>query len=214
MVAKDDEGDEADEDVEVVELGLAFLDLSATALDKEVEGCPASELRLPSLLGSLLRPPNDSGSEQGLRKGDLLSLSRRKTTAIEPPTTGPPVTPTGPLAPWSSIPSFPEAPEAPVVLLTPSRTSTDTLDCSLLLRLPPLSFFDLPECPDSFLTLFSPSSLSLPNFLLRLAAGSAGKMEAETEVAWVGESKDWPLPLTRIKEDNSDFFPVRDFLGW
>lgn len=104
--------------------GLAFCDGSAAALLRE-EGGAARLLRLPMELRSLPRPPSDSGSEHGLRNGDLLSLSLQKTTAIEPPTTELPAPPPVPPVPNKSMPSFPEE---PVVLLTPSRTSTETLD--------------------------------------------------------------------------------------
>ena len=127
MVASDDEGEEADEEVDVMELGLAFLDFSPAGRVRE-DGGAARPLRFPMLLRSLLRLPSDSGSEQGLRNGDLLSLSLQKTTAIEPPTTEPPAPPPVPPGPRRSMPSFPEPTEAPVVLLTPSRTSTDTFD--------------------------------------------------------------------------------------
>lgn len=181
LVARDDEGDDAEEEVDVVELGLAFLDFSDVGLDKD-EGGAARELRLSTLPMSLLRTVKDRGSAQGLRNGDLLSLSLRKTTAMDPPTTAPPEPPPGPPAPRSSIPSFPEPTELPVVLLTPSRTSTETLDCSLAF-LPPLSFLERPERPDSFFPPFSTRSLSFPNFRPRLATGRAGGMEAEPEVA-------------------------------
>lgn len=216
LVARDDEGEEAEEEVDVVELGLVLLDFGAAVLDKEEEeGGAARELRLPTLLRSLLRPPSDSGSEQGLRNGDLLSLSLRNTTAMEPP-----LPPPGPPAPRRSMPSFPEPTEAPVVLLTPSRTITDTLDCSLPLRMPLLSFLDLPERLDSFLPPFSTRSLSFATFLPRLAEGSTDEMGPEPEVAWVGESEERPLLLARREEEDDDsawpvFFPVRDFfLGW
>lgn len=136
-------GEDADDDVEVVELGLAFFDLSPVGfvedIDERVFRC------LPVLFKSLTLPVNESGSEQGFRNGDRLSLSRRKTTAIDPPTTEGPVVPLGPRR------SIPSLAEFPVVLLTPSLTSTETLDCSLPFLLPPPSFLDLPERPDSFL---------------------------------------------------------------
>lgn len=127
FVARDDDGEEAEEEVDVIELGLVFFDFSPVGLVKE-DGGAARLLRLPIPARSLPRLPSDSGSEQGLRNGDLLSLSRQKTTAIEPPTTEPPPPPPVPPGPRRSMPSFPEPTEAPVVLLTPSRTSTDTLD--------------------------------------------------------------------------------------
>lgn len=124
FVTREDEGEEAEEEVEVIEPGLPFLDMFVAGLLIEDTG-PARLLRLPIEPRSFPRPPSDSGSEHGLRKGDLLSLSLQKTTAIEPPTTEPPVPAPAPPDPNKSMPSFPEA---PVVLLTPSRTSTDTLD--------------------------------------------------------------------------------------
>ena len=157
LAAEDDVGEDADDDVEVVELGLAFLDLSPAGLAEE---SGARVLRcLLVLLRSLALPGKDSGSEQGFRNGDRLSLSRRNTTAIDPPTTeGPAAPPTTPPGPRRSIPSLLEF---PVVLLTPSRTSTDTLDWSLAFLLPPPSFLDLPERPDSFLPPFSFPALRL-----------------------------------------------------
>lgn len=107
-----------------MEPGLAFCEGSAAEVFIE-EGGAARLLRLPMEPRSLPRPPSDSGSEQGLRNGDLLSLSLQKTTAMEPPTTELAAPPPGPPVPNKSMPSFPEE---PVVLLTPSRTSTDTLD--------------------------------------------------------------------------------------
>lgn len=148
LLANEDEvGEEADEEVDVVELGLTFFAFSPVEL---LEVSDPRELRcLPVLLGSLFLFARDSGSEQGLRKGDRLSLSRRNTTAIDPPTTEGPVGPPGPRR------SSPNLLEFPVVLLTPSRTNTDTLDCNLVF-LPP-SFLDLPERLESFLP-----SLSFP----------------------------------------------------
>lgn len=157
FAAKDDVGEEADEDVDVAELGLFFFDLSPPWLVKE-EGLRMLRC-FPVLFGSLTLPGRGRVSEQGLRKGDRLSLSLRNTTAIDPPTTddpeGPPTTP--PLGPRRSMPNFPEF---PVVLLTPSRTRTDTLDWSLPFLLLPPSFLDLPER--------SASILSLPVFRPRL----------------------------------------------
>lgn len=127
LLARDDEGEEAEEEVDVMELGFVFLDLSPAAPVKE-DGGATMLLRFPILARSLLRLPSDNGSEQGLRNGDLLSLSLQKTTAIEPPTTEPPAPPPVPPGPRRSMPNFPEPTEAPVVLLTPSRTSTDTFD--------------------------------------------------------------------------------------
>ncbi|KAF3845728.1 hypothetical protein F7725_002806 [Dissostichus mawsoni] len=121
---EEEHGEEAEEEVDVMELALVFLDFSPEGLDNEDCGA-ARLLRFPILAISLLR---DRGSEHGLRNGDLLSLSLQKTTAIEPPTTELPVPPPVPPGPMRSMPSFPEHTEAPVVLLTPSRTSTDTFD--------------------------------------------------------------------------------------
>lgn len=110
-----------------MELGFVFLDFSPAGLAKD-DGGTDMLLRFPMLARSLLRPLSDSGSEHGLRNGDLLSLSLQNTTAIDPPTTEPPAPPPAPPVPRRSMPSFPEPTEVPVVLLTPSRTSTDTLD--------------------------------------------------------------------------------------
>lgn len=202
LVARDDDGEDAEEEVEVVELGLAFLDFSVATvgLASEEEGGAARELRLPTFPRSLLRPLSNRGSEQGLRNGDLLSLSLLKTTAMEPPTTGIPEPPTDPPAPRSSMPSFPEPTGPPVVLLTPSRTSTDTLDCSLAFLPPPLNFLDLPDRPDSFFPPFSPRSFSFPIFRPRLAEGRVAR------AAWVGESEEVesPLPLGRTEEEEDD----------
>lgn len=123
LFAKEDKEEEAKEDVDVMELCFVFLGFNLTGLARE-DG--AASLFLFSMLAkSLLRLLSDIGSEHGLRNGDLLSLSRQKTTAIEPPTTelpDPPLEPPGP----RSI--FPEPTEGPVVLLTPSRTKTETFD--------------------------------------------------------------------------------------
>lgn len=127
FVTREDEGEEAEEEVDVMELGFAFLDFSPAGPVSD-DGGADRPLRFPILTRSLLRPPSDSGSEQGFRKGDLLSLSLQNTTAIEPPTTDPPVLPAAPPGPRRSMFSFPEPTEDPVVLLTPSRTRTDTLD--------------------------------------------------------------------------------------
>lgn len=210
MVARDDEEEEAEEEVDVMELGFVFLDFSPAGLVKD-DGGAARLLRFPILVKSLLRLPSDSGSEQGLRNGDLLSLSLQKTTAIEPPTTEPPAPPPVPPDPRRSMPSFPEPTEAPVVLVTPSRTSTDTLDCSLPFRLALLSFLDLPERPKSFRLPFS-RSLSFPIFLARFAEGRPDEMEAEPEVT---VSEERHLFLVLLEEvDDSDwpiFFKPRDF---
>lgn len=161
FAASDDVGEEADEDVDVAELGLAFFDFSPPGLVEE--GGPRMLRCFPVLLKSLLLPGRAKVSEQGLRKGDRLSLSRRNTTAIDPPTTDGPEAPlTTPLGPRRSMPNFPGF---PVVLLTPSRTRTDTLDCSLPFLLLPPSFLDLPERPASFFP-----ALSLPVFRPRLVA--------------------------------------------
>lgn len=127
MVANNEEGEDAEEEVDVMELAFVFLGFRTAELAK-VEGGAARLLLFPILLRSLLRLPKDRGSEQGLRNGDLLSLSLQKTTAIEPPTTEPPVPPPVLPGPRRSMLNFPEPTEDPVVLLTPSRTSTDTLD--------------------------------------------------------------------------------------
>lgn len=200
LLARDDEGEEAEDEVDVMELGFVFLDFIPAGLVK-VDGGAARLLRFPTLAKSLLRLPSDSGSEQGFRNGDLLSLSLQKTTAIEPPTTEPP--PPGPVPPDPnrSMPSFPEPTEVPVVLLTPSRTSTDTLDCSLLFRLPPLSFFDLPERPKSFLLLLS-RSLSFPIFLARFTEGIPDETEAEPDVT---VSEERHLLLVLLDEEDSDW---------
>lgn len=210
-MARDDEGEDAEEEVDVMELGFVFLDFSPAGLVKD-DGGAARLLRFPMLAKSLLRLPRDSGSEQGLRNGDLLSLSLQKTTAIEPPTTEPPVPPPVPPGPRRSMPSFPEPTEAPVVLLTPSRTSTDTLDCSLPFRLLPLSFLDLPERLKSFLLPLS-RSLSFPIFLARFAEGRPDVTEAEPEVT-VSEERHLLLVLLEEEEEDSDwpiFFNARDF---
>lgn len=201
LFTRDDEGEDAEEEVDVTELGFAFLDFNPAGLAKE-DGGAARLLRLPILARSLPRPPRESGSEQGLRNGDRLSLSLQKTTAIEPPTTELPAPPPVPPDPRSSMPNFPEPTDAPVVLLTPSRTSTDTLDCSLPLRLPPVSFLDLPERPDSFLLPFS-RSLSFPSFLVRFVEGTADEMGTEPEVT-DSEEKSLLLVLTEEEEDDSD----------
>lgn len=127
FVATDDEGEEAEEEVDVMEPGFVFLDLSPAGPVKE-DGGAARLFLFPMLVSSFPRTPTDSGSEHGFRNGDLLSLSLQKTTAIEPPTTVPPAPPPVPTGPMRSIPSFPDPTEVPVVLLTPSRTNTDTLD--------------------------------------------------------------------------------------
>lgn len=173
-------GEDADDDVEVVELGLTFFDLNPAGF---VEGMDERVFRcLPVLFKSLTLPGRESGSEQGFRNGDRLSLSRRKTTAIDPPTTDGPVVP---LDPSRSIPSLPEF---PVVLLTPSRTSTETLDCSLPFLLLPPGFLDLPERPNSFLL-----GLSFPVFRTLLAEGEEavrGREAVLTEDAERGEDSE------------------------
>lgn len=159
FAASEEVGEEADEDVDVAELGLAFFNFSPLGFVDD--GGPRILRCFPVLLGSLPLPGRASVSEQGLRNGDRLSLSRRNTTAIDPPTTEGPEAPlTTPAGPRRSRPNFPEF---PVVLLTPSRTKTDTLDWSLPFLLLPLSFLDLPERPASFFPTFS-----LPVFLPRL----------------------------------------------
>lgn len=157
FAASEEVGEEADEDV--AELGLAFFDLSPLGFVDD--GGPSMLRCFPVLLWSLPLPGRASVSEHGLRNGDRLSLSRRKTTAIDPPTTEGPEAPlTTPPGPRISRPSFPEF---PVVLLTPSRTRTETLDWSLPFLVPPLSFLDLPERLASFFPIFS-----LPVFRPRL----------------------------------------------
>lgn len=202
LVARDDEGDEAEEEVDVMELGFVFLDFSPAGLVKE-DGGAASLLRFSILAKSLLRLPSDSGSEQGLRNGDLLSLSLQKTTAIEPPTTEPPATPTAPPGPRRSMPSFPEPTDAPVVLLTPSRTRTDTFDCSLPFRLLLPSFLDLPERPKSFRQSLS-RSLSLLIFLALFAEVRPDEMDAEPDVT-VNEERHLLLVLLEDEDEDSDW---------
>lgn len=200
MVARDDEGDEAEEDdVDVMDLGFVFLNFRPVVLVREVGGA-ASLLRFSKLVKSLLWLPIDSGSEQGLRNGDLLSLSLQKTTAIEPPTTELPAPPPVPPGPKRSMPSFPEPTDAPVVLLTPSRTKTDTLDCSFPFRLPPPSFLGLPARPKSFLRPLS-RSLSFPIFLARFVEVRPDAMDVEPEVT-VSEDRHSPLFLM---EDGDEY---------
>lgn len=192
LAAEEEEGDEAEEEeVEVVELGLAFLGLRIDSWEEEGEG----EARVPRLFilpMSLLLPEIAMGSEQGLRKGDLLSLSLRNTTAMEPPTT-PPLPPPA----WTECslptpprtPSFPTPPSTPVVLLTPSRTSIDTLDCSFF-------FLLLPERPPSFL----PFSLSFPDFRRFLAGKGVGwGVTGRTGEEGGGEREEWSLPVLVLK---------------
>lgn len=200
LVGTDDEGEEAEDDVDEMELGFVFLDFSTVELVKE-DGGAANLLRFSIMAKSLLRFPSDSGSEQGLRNGDLLSLSLQKTTAIDPPTTEPPAPPPAPPGPRRSMPSFPEPTDAPVVLLTPSRTRTDTLDCSLPFRLQLLSFLDLPERPKSFLQPLS-RSLSLPDFLARFADVRPDEMDVEPDVT---VSEERHLLLVLLEEDDSDW---------
>lgn len=175
LFTKEDEGEEAKEDVDVMELCFVFLGFNLTELVRE-EGV-ASLFRFSMLAKSLLRLLRDRGSEQGLRNGDLLSLSLQKTTAIEPPTTELPDPPLVPPGPRSSMPIFPEPTDGPVVLLTPSRTKTETFDCSLLFR--PPSFFNLLERSTFFLL---PFSFSLTIFLARFANPKPEETGTEPEV--------------------------------
>lgn len=158
LATEEEQGEEVEE--EVLEVGvtvLAFRRVGLATLDgaKTFLCCCCW---LPALLRSLpppapLRDGSDSGSEHGFRNGERLSLSRRNTTAMEDEPL--PLT-TAPLGPRRSTPSFPAVPGAlvvPVVLLTPSRTRTDTLDCSLAF-LPP-AFLEWLDLPDSFLAPFS-----------------------------------------------------------
>lgn len=192
-----------------MELGLVFLDFNPVGAVKE-DGGAARLLLFPMLDKSLPRLLRDSGSEHGFRNGDLLSLSLQKTTAMEPPTTDPPPPPPVPPDPSRSIPSFPEPTLDPVVLLTPSRTSTETLDWSLPLRLP-LSFLDLPERPRSF--LLPCLSLSFPSFRVLFTEGSPDKTGAAPAVT-ESEERHLLLVLLEDEEEDSDwpiFFNVRDF---
>lgn len=214
LVAKDEEGEEAEEEVDVMELGFVFLDFKAAGLFKE-DGGPARLLRFPILDRSLPRPVRDNGSEQGLRNGDLLSLSLQKTTAIEPPTTEPPGPPPVPPDPRRSMPSFPEPTEAPVVLLTPSRTSTDTLDWSFPFRPLPPSFLVLFERLGSFLLVLS-GTLSFPTFLTRFTEERPDETEEGSEVT-ISEERHLFLVLLEDECDSAwlTFFTVRDFFfGW
>lgn len=204
LVARDDEGEEVEE-VDVMELGLVFLGFSPGVVVKDDDGA-ARMLRFPPLVRSLLRPPRDSGSEHGLRNGDLLSLSLQNTTAMEPPTTELPAPPPVPPDPRRSMLSFPAPTEAPVVLLTPSRTSTDTLDWSFPFRLLLLSFLDFPERHRSFLLPLS-RSLSFPILRALFTDGNPGETEAEPEVT-VREDKHF---LVVLLEEGSDFCSARDF---
>lgn len=206
LVAREDDGEEAEEEVEVMELGLVFLFLSPAGLVKDDGGGGARAALFPNA-SSLPRPLRDSGSEHGLRNGERLSLSLQNTTAIEPPTTELAEPPLAPPAPSRSMGSFPEPTAPPVVLLTPSRTSTDTLDCSFPLRLAPPSFFDFPERPSSFLPPFS-RSLSFPPFLALLGAGP--EEEAEPEVTII-EERHLFLVLLEAESDRPVFLKVRDF---
>lgn len=200
LLAKDDEGEEVAEEVDVMELGLVFLDFSPVGLVKEAGG-GATLLRFSILAKSLVRLPKDSGSEQGLRNGDLLSLSLQKTTAIDPPTTEPPAPPLAPPAPKRSMPSFPLPTDAPVVLLTPSRTRTDTFDCNLPFRLPLPSFLDLLERHKSFL---QPLSRSLLIFLLLFADVRPDEIDAEPDVTINDERH----LLLLLLEDEDSGWPV------
>lgn len=206
LVVRINEGEEAEEEVDVMELGLVFLDLSPPAgLDREGRGA-ASRLLFSKPAKSLLRAAEDSGSEQGFRNGDLLSLSLQKTTAIESPTTE---APEAPADPRRSMPGLP-----PVVLLTPSRTRTDTLDCSLPLRLPPSSFFDLPERARSFLQLLS-CSLFFLIFLVRFSEGRPERPEADAEPdVTFSEERCFVLDLLEDKDGVSYWSTSFSFFFW
>lgn len=191
LVTRDEEGEEAEDEVEVMEPGFC----EGRGADAELFGGAARLLRFPIEPRSFPRPPRDSGSEHGFRNGERLSLSRQKTTAIEPPTTEPPAPLPGPPVPSRSMPSFPEE---PVVLLTPSRTRTDTLDWSLPFLLLP-SFLDLLERPSSFrLPLSRVLSLTLR---ARLTPGSAEEMGSDERF------------LLFVLAD-SEFFLVAFLLSW
>lgn len=195
LFPRDSEEEEAKEEVDVTEAGFVFLVFKLAGLVKGGGG--AGSLCCFFMAGrSLVRPPSDSGFKQGLRKGDLLSLSLQKTTAIEPPTTELPDPPVVPPDPKRSMLIFPEPSDAPVVLLTPSRNRTETLDCSLLFRLP--SFLDLPVCVKPFLQSFF-RSFSLPIFLACFAKVRPDEMDAEPDVTI---SEEMYLPL--ILEDEED----------
>lgn len=165
LATEEEQGEEVEEDV--LEVGVAFFALRRVGLVTLAGARTFLCFCWLALPGSLPRDCRDSGSEHGFRNGERLSLSRRNTTAIEPPTTEeePPTAPPGPM--WST-PSFPAAPGAavPVVLLTPSRTRTDTFDCNLAFF--PPSFLECPDRPDSFLPPFS-RSFSFLFFWVRLA---------------------------------------------
>lgn len=197
LLTEEDEGEEAKEDVDVMELCFVFLGFNLAGLLSK-EGV-ASRFRFSMLARSLLRLPSDRGSEQGLRNGDLLSLSLQKTTAIEPPTTELPDPPLVPPGPRRSMPIFPEPTDGPVVLLTPSLTKTDTFDCSLLF-LPP-SFFNLPERTKPFLLPLS-LSFSLPIFLLLFANPRPEETVAEPVVTI---SEEVHLLFDRGGEEDSDW---------
>lgn len=190
LVARDEEGEDAEEEVDVMELGFVFLAFSPADPAKEDGGGGAARP---------LRFPNDSGSEHGFRNGERLSLSLQKTTAMEPPTTGPPAAPPAPPGPRRSMLSFPEPTLVPVVLLTPSRTRTDTLDCSF----PFLSFLDFPDRIRSFLLLLF-RTFSFPTFLTLFADESPGAPAAGPG-APLSEDR---LLLAVLVEDDSAFLGV------
>lgn len=187
------EEEEAEEEVDVMELGLVFLDLSPPA-GLANDGRGAASLA------------EASGSEQGFRNGDLLSLSLQKTTAMESPTTE---DPGGPAEPRRSRPGLP-----PVVLLTPSRTRTDTLDCNLPLRLLPSSFLDLPERLGSFLLLLS-CSLFFLVFLLLFSEVRPERpgTDADPDVTF-SEERCLVLDLLEDKDDVSYWSASFSFFFW
>ena len=137
LATEEEQGEEVEEDV--LEVGVAFFALRRVGLVTLAGARTFLCFCWLALPGSLPRDCRDSGSEHGFRNGERLSLSRRNTTAIEPPTTEeePPTAPPGPM--WST-PSFPAAPGAavPVVLLTPSpHTHTHTPSPPPAPHLPP-----------------------------------------------------------------------------
>lgn len=139
LATEDEQGEEVEE--EVLEVGVIFLALRVGLATLDGAKTFLCCCWLPALLGSfpapaLLRVGSDSGSEHGFRNGERLSLSRRKTTAMEDEPLPPTTVPLGPRRSTPNFPAAPGAPAVPVVLLTPSRTRTDTLDCSLAF-LPP-----------------------------------------------------------------------------
>lgn len=215
LVNKREEGEEAaEEEVEVVELGLTFFDLRTDACEGEADKCIRA-LVFWALPKSLFLAESETGSELGLRKGDRLSLSLRKTTAIDPPTSVPLLAP-----PWPGrsivLATTPNLLELipPVVLLTPSRTSTDTLDCSFPFREPLLIFFNLPGRTLSFFPTFSFSFTTFLAFFVALGTGSVragtkGSDESERGGGLFSASC-WSKGSTAVV-----FLPARDlFLPW